>query len=195
MSYLIRNASCSPSDEMNEASVSERGLKGVFKLKGKLYDVYLDENEIVWTLQASSTRNYKLCTRSVKLSDIIGAWIAKRRKPKNERKDGELVGFTIFTFNKAHNRKLCEARITFESDDQNVCDMWIVKINDTLQSIPSRPHKLKVVINPRSKKGQARLVYLKQVAPLFEKAGITADLLRLFVLEEMVLYMKLLMDY
>ena len=51
MSYLIRNASCSPSDEMNEASVSERGLKGVFKLKGKLYDVYLDENEIVWTLQ------------------------------------------------------------------------------------------------------------------------------------------------
>lgn len=64
-----------------------------------------------------------------------------------------------------------------------------------VNGIPSRPHKLKVVINPRSKKGQARLVYLKQVAPLFEKAGITADLLRLFVLEEMVLYMKLLMDY
>nr|XP_058960896.1 ceramide kinase-like isoform X3 [Pocillopora verrucosa] len=167
---------------MNEISESERGLKAVFKVQGKLYDVYLDENEIVWTLQgelssASSTRNYNLSTRSVKLSDIIGAWIAKRRIPRNESKDGELVGFTIFTFQKAENRKLCEARITFESEDQNVCDMWVVKINDTLKSIPSRPRKLKVVINPRSKKGEARLVYLKKVAPLFEKAGIRADLM------------------
>lgn len=70
----------------------------------------------------------------MKLSDIIGAWIAKRRIPRNESKDGELVGFTIFTFQKAENRKLCEARITFESEDQNVCDMWVVKINNTLKS-------------------------------------------------------------
>ena len=27
------------------------GLKGVFKVRGKAYDVYLDRNEIVWTLQ------------------------------------------------------------------------------------------------------------------------------------------------
>ena len=48
--------------------------------------------------------------------------------------------------------------------------------------IPSRPRKLKVVINPRSKKGEARLVYLKKVAPLFEKAGIRVDLMsKLFV--------------
>lgn len=36
---------------MNQAGVAERGLKGVFKVQGKAYDVYLDENEIVWTLQ------------------------------------------------------------------------------------------------------------------------------------------------
>lgn len=36
---------------MNEISESERGLKAVFKVQGKLYDVYLEENEIVWTLQ------------------------------------------------------------------------------------------------------------------------------------------------
>ena len=41
----------------------------------------------------------------------------------------------------------------------------------------TRPRKLKVVINPRSRKGQARLVYLKQVAPLFERAGIKADIM------------------
>jgi len=26
-------------------------LKGVFKIRGKLYDVYLDGEEVVWTLQ------------------------------------------------------------------------------------------------------------------------------------------------
>lgn len=38
---------------MNAASADERdeGLKGVFKVQGKLYDVFLDGNEIVWTLQ------------------------------------------------------------------------------------------------------------------------------------------------
>jgi len=29
----------------------ERYLKGVFKVQGKAYDVYLDRDEIVWTLQ------------------------------------------------------------------------------------------------------------------------------------------------
>ena len=46
-----------------------------------------------------------------------------------------------------------------------------------VSGIPGRPRKLKVVINPRSKKGQARLVYLKHVAPLFEKAGIRVDIM------------------
>lgn len=38
---------------MSERGVDERGegLKGVFKVQGKTYDVYLDRNEIVWTLQ------------------------------------------------------------------------------------------------------------------------------------------------
>lgn len=38
---------------MSEADVGKRGegLKGVFKVQGKPHDVYLDRNEIVWTLQ------------------------------------------------------------------------------------------------------------------------------------------------
>lgn len=38
---------------MNEAGLDERGegLKGVFNVHGKAHDVYLDRNEIVWTLQ------------------------------------------------------------------------------------------------------------------------------------------------
>ena len=50
-----------------------------------------------------------------------------------------------------------------------------------VSGISGRPRKLKVVINPRSKKGQARLVYLKHVAPLFEKAGIRADIMSEFI--------------
>ena len=69
----------------------------------------------------------------MKLVDVIGAWIAKRRSPNKQRNEGELVGFTLFTFAKAGNRKLSEARVTFECDDISVCEEWIEKINDTLQ--------------------------------------------------------------
>lgn len=81
----------------------------------------------------SNSQVYNISTRSLKLSDIIGAWIAKRRLPRDPSKEGQLVGFTLFTFSKAENRKLCEARITFESDEENVCEMWISKINDIIQ--------------------------------------------------------------
>ena len=69
----------------------------------------------------------------MKLVDVIGAWIAKRHSPNKQRNEGELVGFTLFTFAKAGNRKLSEARVTFECDDISVCEEWIEKINDTLQ--------------------------------------------------------------
>lgn len=37
---------------MSERGVDEwgEGLKGVFKVWGKIYDVYFDRNEIVWIL-------------------------------------------------------------------------------------------------------------------------------------------------
>jgi len=108
-------------------------LKGVFKIRGKLYDVYLDGEEVVWTLQDSGTQAYDISTRSLKLSDVIGAWIAKRRSPSDPSKEGQLVGFTLFTFSKAGNRKLSEARVTFECDDESTCETWIEKINDVIK--------------------------------------------------------------
>lgn len=175
---------------------SLKSLKGVFKVSGKLHDVCLDEEEIVWTLQGSehAGKAYNVSTKSMKLLDVIGAWIAKRRSPNKQQSEGQLVGFTLFTFAKAGNRKLSEARVTFECDDVSICEEWIEKINDVIQGFHERPHKLKVIINPRSKNGQARLVYLKQVAPLFDRAGITADIMRWCVLAVMALYMKLSMD-
>ncbi|XP_020606433.1 uncharacterized protein LOC110045178 isoform X3 [Orbicella faveolata] len=116
---------------MSERGVDKRGeeLKGVFKVQGKTYDVFLDRSEIVWTLQGelntgSNSQVYNISTRSLKLPDIIGAWIAKRRLPRDPSKEGRLVGFTLFTFSKAENRKLSEARITFESDDENLCEAF-----------------------------------------------------------------------
>ena len=81
----------------------------------------------------SNSQVYNISTRSLRLSDVIGAWIAKRRLARDPSKEGRLVGFTLFTFSKAENRKLSEARITFESEDENVCEIWISKINDIIQ--------------------------------------------------------------
>lgn len=50
--YVVRNFLNINSDEMSERGVDEwgEGLKGVFKVWGKIYDVYFDRNEIVWML-------------------------------------------------------------------------------------------------------------------------------------------------
>lgn len=179
---------------MTDDNVESTTLKAVFKVRGKFYDVFLDGEEIVWTLQGALNTETQVCnisTRSLRFADhVIGAWIAKRRLPKNQSNTGQLVGFTLFTFDKAGGRKLKEERVTFECEDESVCEAWIGRINDIIRSFRTRPRKLKVVINPRSRKGQARLVYLKQVAPLFERAGIKADIMRLWLLEVMALSMK-----
>ena len=60
-----------------------------------------------------------------------------------------------------------------------------------LSGFRTRPRKLKVVINPRSKKGKARLVYLQQVAPLFERAGIKADIMSKLKAERLWLFRNL----
>ncbi|CAH3180695.1 unnamed protein product [Porites lobata] len=166
---------------MTDDNVESTTLKAVFKVRGKFYDVFLDGEEIVWTLQGALNTETQVCnisTRSLRFADhVIGAWIAKRRLPKNQSNTGQLVGFTLFTFDKAGGRKLKEERVTFECEDESVCEAWIGRINDIIRSFRTRPRKLKVVINPRSKKGKARLVYLQQVAPLFERAGIKADIM------------------
>ena len=65
---------------------------------------------------------------------MIGAWIAKRHLPKNQSSTGQLVGFTLFTFDKAGGRKLKEERVTFECEDESVCEAWIGRINDIIRS-------------------------------------------------------------
>jgi hypothetical protein len=46
-----------------------------------------------------------------------------------------------------------------------------------LKERTGRPQKLKVFINPYSKKGKAPIVYDTLVAPLFKKAGIKTDVI------------------
>ena len=38
---------------MTDDNVESITLKGVFKVRGKFYDVFLDGEEIVWTLQGA----------------------------------------------------------------------------------------------------------------------------------------------
>lgn len=81
------------------------------------------------------TQVCNIFTRSLRFADhVIGAWIAKRRSPKNQSNTGQLVGFTLFTFDKAGGRKLKEERVTFECEDESVCEAWIGRINDIIQS-------------------------------------------------------------
>lgn len=84
---------------------------------------------------APKKKNYKLITRSLPMRDIIGAMIRKRKSPKKSNKPGKLMGLTLFTFQKGKNRNLIESRLSLESNDQELCQLWMTTINEILKGM------------------------------------------------------------
>ncbi|XP_020916909.2 ceramide kinase-like protein, partial [Exaiptasia diaphana] len=122
---------------------------------------------------------YNLQARSLLMRDVIGALIRKKKSSKKSNSPGKLLGLTVCTYCKEGDRKLAESRLSFESDDLELCQLWSSTINENLKGLHGRPSKLKVFINPHSKKGKAPMVYDSLVAPLFRKAGIKTDVISL----------------
>ncbi|EDO43299.1 predicted protein, partial [Nematostella vectensis] len=157
-------------------------LKAVFGIAGKPFDVSLNDEEIVWSpkfseKKGSKKKQYAVSTRSLKLLDLIGAMIKKRKSLKSPMTRGELVGVAVFTYSKNKDRTLSETNMVLECTDEDSCQHWVTAINDKLKSFPHRPKMLKVIINPYSKKGKAPHVYYNSVSKLFHRAGIRTDIM------------------
>jgi hypothetical protein len=67
------------------------------------------------------------------MRDVIGALIRKRKSPKKSNKPGRLMGVTLFTFRNGKDRTLIESRLSLESDDQELCQLWMTTVNEILR--------------------------------------------------------------
>lgn len=161
----------------------QESLKGVFRTSGKLHDVCLSHEDLIWTAQqnalnsGSRTQIYTVSTRAVKLKHVIGAWISKQQNSKSGNEAGQLAGFSVFFYQCKKQRMLKQASVTFESLNETLCQLWVVRINKILKGFHERPQNLKIIINPYARQGKAPNLYFKKIAPLFEKAGILTDVL------------------
>lgn len=81
--------------------------------------------------------------------------------------------FIVHTFVRATNSsgQWIPKEYTFGHESEDVCMLWFNRIKELLEKFEDRPRKLLVIVNPYGgrKHGTAKW---KQVAPIFEKAGI-----------------------
>lgn len=67
------------------------------------------------------------------MKDIIAALIRKKKSSKKGDTPGQLLGLTVFTYCKEGARKLAVSRISLETDDLELCQLWTKTINDNLK--------------------------------------------------------------
>lgn len=78
---------------------------------------------------------YNLSARSLLMRDVIGALIRKKKSSKKSNSPGKLLGLTVFTYCKEGGRKLVESRLSLESDNLELCQLWMTTINENLKGI------------------------------------------------------------
>ncbi|XP_009990125.1 PREDICTED: ceramide kinase, partial [Tauraco erythrolophus] len=95
----------------------------------------------------------------------IGKW-QKMAKPH---------AFTVYYVKKARNHRWRCSDVTFWCVDEHLCNQWIQALKELLEMQKSRPKQLLVYINPYGGKRQGKRIYEQKVAPLFNLASISTD--------------------
>ncbi|XP_036905213.1 ceramide kinase [Sturnira hondurensis] len=85
--------------------------------------------------------------------------------------------FTVHCVKRARRHRWKCAQVTFCGVDEQVCHLWLQTLREQLDNLTCRPKHLLVFINPFGGKGRGKRIYEKKVAPLFELAAITTEVI------------------
>lgn len=102
-----------------------------------------------------------------------------RRRQKKAQQLSQLYpcAFTVSYVRRTKQHLWRCSDITFHCTTQGLCEKWIQAINELLLSLTNRPNCLLVYINPYGGKRCGKRIYEQKVAPLFRRAGISADVI------------------
>ncbi|ELT94980.1 hypothetical protein CAPTEDRAFT_146129 [Capitella teleta] len=86
------------------------------------------------------------------------------------------TAFTLWVVKRCRKHRWRERKVTFLSKDTSVIQQWVDILHEAL-SKPEfcRPRNLLVFVNPVGGKGHATRIYSKRVAPIFELAGVSTE--------------------
>ncbi|XP_058164936.1 ceramide kinase [Dasypus novemcinctus] len=110
---------------------------------------------------------------AVEEADVQGKRYASGKWQKMDRPHA----FTVHCVKRARHHRWKWARVTFWCTDEELCQLWLHTLRESLEKLTSRPKHLLVFINPFGGKGQGKRIYERKVAPLFALASITTEII------------------
>uniref|UniRef100_A0A8D3BB47 Ceramide kinase n=1 Tax=Scophthalmus maximus TaxID=52904 RepID=A0A8D3BB47_SCOMX len=104
---------------------------------------------------------------------------AKSRSPTKAMQGSRLHphAFTVSYVRRTRQHQWRYSDVTFHCASQPLREQWIRVINEQLSLLTNRPKSLLVYINPFGGKRRGKRIYEQEVAPLFRRACISADVI------------------
>ncbi|KAM9845853.1 ceramide kinase [Aulostomus maculatus] len=102
-----------------------------------------------------------------------------RRRQQRAEEHSQLYpcGFTVSYVRRTRQHQWRCSDVTFHCATPGLCEQWIKVINEQLSFLTNRPKSLLVYINPYGGKRRGKCIYEQNVAPLFCRACISADVI------------------
>ncbi|XP_059155290.1 uncharacterized protein LOC131940601 [Physella acuta] len=138
-------------------------LEGSAKVSGKQYHILLNSNGLKLTETPKSNRDKDI---DLSWQDVICAK-PNAKQPKEEQN----TTFQLYYVQQGKKnilRHIC-CNVQLKNDQ---AEKWIAAIQEFCSKVSCRPKKLFVLVNPIGGAGKGRQIFQKNVAPLFDLAGI-----------------------
>ncbi|XP_064606298.1 ceramide kinase-like isoform X2 [Liolophura sinensis] len=179
---------------------NETILQTSLEIEGKASVVTLTKTHLSWEPSSTGKTSDLLTTeplfrtnsRSVELREIIAVHVEKAQTSEtrcvHRGRSSEMCcmemtsmhpdAFCIHHVTRQPKHKWRDRKVVFHCPDTVMCQKWIDTINNLLNSSElNRPKHLLVFVNPYGGKRKGPKIYREKVAPLFELAGITTDVI------------------
>ncbi|KAG7522691.1 ceramide kinase-like [Solea senegalensis] len=154
-------------------------LLSELQVRNAAYDVSLSRFHLTWKRRISSPVYHPFrpsLYHNVLVSEIISVREEEEGPSKGEGKVCRHA-FTVLYVERCRQHRWQLAEVTFMCPEGALCQHWVSSIREQLNTITSRPKHLLVYINPYGGKRQGKRIYEQKVAPLFDKAGISTDVI------------------
>ncbi|XP_007889183.2 ceramide kinase [Callorhinchus milii] len=169
-------------------------------LNGQVFEISLNESVFSWkSLRLRNSPSAAAArggrgegeNQSVPVSEIIavcktevagtckesGRWQKMTSTTTSFTPEQILHDFTVYYVQRSKEHHWCCAEVTFYCSDQLLCNQWVQALQRRLDLQGVRPKNLLVFINPFGGKQLGKHIYDKKVAPLFQLASITTEVI------------------
>uniref|UniRef100_A0A8C7XL58 Ceramide kinase n=1 Tax=Oryzias sinensis TaxID=183150 RepID=A0A8C7XL58_9TELE len=92
-------------------------------------------------------------------------------------RENPIFCFPVFYVKRTKNHQWRCNEATFSCSSAELCEQWIQVTREQLSLLTNRPKRLLVYINPFGGKRRGKRIYEEKVAPVFQQAGISADVI------------------